>query len=258
MTKFAFDDYQFDTSDGCLRKQSSHAEITLRPQVGKLLQCLLDRQGQVVDRETLCLAIWGEGAVVDFESGLAAVVKELRQSLVSVGGSAELLETVPRRGYRLHAKPAQQKTTMYSSYQLLPLRGLVVIGLVLISVLVVGVLMSLNSSRGPHMHTMAILPFEVYGELTAAPEHANYLIADTLLAQLWQAELPGLELIGRSSILPYSDQENVALSVANELDASLIIEGDLIAEADGWRVEARLLELPGGRVIWSASHQMSQ
>ena len=258
LTQFQFDDYEFDTSDGCLRNQASGAAVTLRPQVGKLLQCLLERQGQVVNRETVCLAIWGEGVVVDFESGLAAVVKELRQSLLSVGASTMLLETVPRRGYRL--KTDENRTAQFvgradrmaRAGRILPLA--IVLAAALIVWMVWVYKAGVAESNSP---SLVILPFERYGEIEFAPEHVEYLIADRLLALLWQAELEGLVLIGRSSVRAFADSDNVAAAVAEELSADLILEGDLISEPNGWRVEARLLKLPDGRVIWSASHRMN-
>lgn len=260
MTQFKFDQYLFDDSDGTLRDVGGEANTTLRPQVAKLLICLLYYSGQVVDRQTICNAVWGESAVVDFESGLAAIVKELRQSFERVGASAELVETVPRRGYRLRAEAVDAEQSAPATQARRPIRWLWVIGLLLMSAVLIGSVLWLPVSKysQPSSQSLVILPFERYGALPQAPEHVEYLIADTLLARLWEAELDGLDLIGRSSVLPFAGRENVAAAVAEELAADLILEGDLIGEPNGWRVEARLLQLPGGRIIWSDTHSMPQ
>lgn len=252
MAPLQFDHYQFDASDGTLRDLNSKEQTTLRPQLAKLLLCLLDQPGQVIDRQTLCTAIWGETAVVDFESGLAALLKELRQAFEKLGGSATIVETIPRRGYRLKVGSVNDPSDVAPSRRR-RFNRLALSGLVLIVAAMVWVLLSLTlpGSPGHQNHSLVILPFQRYGDLQNAPEHAEHLIADTLLARLWQADLADLELIGRSSVQAYSGHDNVAAAVAEELSASLILEGDLITEPDGWRVEARLLQLPGGRVIWS-------
>ena len=260
MTQFQFDQYVYDDSDGALCNVDGEASTTLRPQVAKLLLCLLKHSGQVVDRQTICNAIWGESAVVDFDSGLAAIIKELRQSFERVGASAELVETVPRRGYRLRAEAVGSDKSAPVTQARSPIRWLWIAGLLLMAVVLIGSTLWLtiwNTSQSSSQ-SLVILPFEHYGDLPQAPEHVEYLIADTLLARLWEAELDGLDLIGRSSVLPFAGSENVAAAVAEELAADLILEGDLIEEPNGWRVEARLLQLPGGRIIWSGTHSMPQ
>lgn len=254
MTQVRFDQYQFDASDGTLRHLKTGAQTTLRPQLAKLLLCLLEQPDQVIDRQTLCVAIWGGTAVVDFESGLAAVLKELRQAFEQLGGSAAILETIPRRGYRLKVDAVEHRSVAQRAQpRLIRFNWAEFSGLLLIVAALIWVLLPLgfSGSSGYQAHSLVILPFQRYDDLPNAPEHADYLIADTLLARLWQAELTDLELIGRSSVQAYAGHDNVAAAVAEELSADLILEGDLIAVPDGWRVEARLLQLPGGRVIWS-------
>jgi len=258
LTQFQFDQYVFEDSDGTLCDVGGEASITLRPQVAKLLLCLLSRSGQVVDRQTICSAIWGESAVVDFESGLAAIVKELRQSFERIGASAEIVETVPRRGYRLRAEAIDSQQSVTSNQARSPGSWLRITGLLFMAALLTGSMfwLTISNDRQPSSQSLVILPFERYGDLPQAPEHAEYLIADTLLARLWEADLDGLDLIGRTSVLPFAGRENVAAAVAEELAADLILEGGLIGEPNGWRVEARLLQLPGGRIIWSGTHSV--
>ena len=103
MRALEFDKFIFDPADGRLASRAGSAEVHLRPQAGKLLVRLLSQPRTVIDRDTLVRAIWGEDTVVDFESGLAALLRELRQAIQSLDGDPALIETVPRRGYRLRA-----------------------------------------------------------------------------------------------------------------------------------------------------------
>ncbi|NKI35210.1 hypothetical protein HFP89_08525 [Wenzhouxiangella sp. XN79A] len=253
-----FEGLRYDSADGTLRAVGGEP-LTLRPQLARLLETFLDRPGEVLDRPTLCAAVWGEDRVVDFEAGLAALIKELRQALRSLGASDELLETVPRRGYRFHASiepgraagdapPARDPVARRLPTVIAIFTGLWLVTVVLWS--------AFAPDPGPESSPrLAVVPFELLGDV--GPDNLDLVLADTLLAALWQAELDGVVLLGRTSIGADLSGRARAGFVARELDASLILEGSLIVGTNsgeaGWRVEARLLRLPRGEVAWTAT-----
>ncbi len=247
MANTEFDGIRFSVEDGRLERLDDRRNVTLRPQVAKLLEVLLAHAGQVVGRDMLCREIWGEDRIVDFESGLAALVKELRRELRQLDLDSEILETMPRRGYRLNAsEPARDRRRrgMPKGARLAGLAALVII------LLAASWFWWPDRDRDAES-ALAILPFEIYDETDALPEHLDLLLADALLARLWQLELEQLVLIGRTSMLPYAGRADVGAAVARDLDVNLLLEGGLVSDADGWRIDSRLLLMPGGRVIWS-------
>jgi len=266
VSRYRFDAFIFDPADGRLEHAGTHESTTLRPQVATLLATLIESPRNVVGREQLCRAVWGDKAVVDFESGLATVVREMRQAFVALGGTAELLETVPRRGYRLRAdvtpldrsvgppggmtqapetgRPATRRTGLF----LLSLAGAVVLA---------GLAWWLQKApdppagdAGPGEVALAVLPFERFGAPTMAATRLELLLADSLLAELWRADLRGVVLIGRATLRPYEGRQDVAAAVARDLGARLLVEGSIVRDEAAWRVTAHLLEMPGGRVLW--------
>lgn len=265
VSQYRFDQFLFDASDGRLRHAASGAALTLRPQVARLLVALLEQPNTVIDRDTLCLAIWGEGAVVDFESGLAAIVRELRQALEQLGGSAGLVETVPRRGLRLGAAvssaAAGQDSPQASGTRTQlgkPPRRAVLVALLVLAMALVWLLArwtmappAPTDTAAEQEWTLAVLPFERFGEVPADEARLELLLADALLGRLWAAELEGVVLIGRATLAPYASREDVAGAVARDLGVRLLIEGSIVQDAEGWRVTARLLHMPAGRVLWS-------
>jgi DNA-binding winged helix-turn-helix (wHTH) protein len=75
--------------------------VRIRPQLMDLLVCLAARAGRTVAREELATAIWPGQFVVD--SGLARCVAELRRALGDSARQPRIIETIPKRGYRLVA-----------------------------------------------------------------------------------------------------------------------------------------------------------
>lgn len=98
---------QFDPADGRLARVDGAGSAQLRPQVAKLLSAFLSQPETLIDREQLYRAVWDEGTVIDFEAGLAAILRELRTELKNLDAPADLVETVPRRGYRLNSAVRQ-------------------------------------------------------------------------------------------------------------------------------------------------------
>jgi Tol biopolymer transport system component/DNA-binding winged helix-turn-helix (wHTH) protein len=100
-------DFVVDPRSGELRGRDALRQ-TLSAQPLEVLLALLERPGELVTRDELRVRLWPADTYVDFEHGLNAVVKRLRDAL---GDSADLpryVETVPRRGYRLIAPVAER------------------------------------------------------------------------------------------------------------------------------------------------------
>jgi Tol biopolymer transport system component/DNA-binding winged helix-turn-helix (wHTH) protein len=78
-------------------------KIRLQEQPFQVLAMLLEHPGEIVTREELRSRLWHADTFVDFDHGLNAAVKRLRDAL---GDSAEnplFVETLARRGYRFVA-----------------------------------------------------------------------------------------------------------------------------------------------------------
>ena len=93
--------FELDPANEVLRKGS--VVVKLPPQPFKVLTMLASRPGQLVRREELYRAIWGDEMVVDFERGLNTCMRQIRTALGEEAGSPQFIETVPRLGYRFVA-----------------------------------------------------------------------------------------------------------------------------------------------------------
>ena len=93
-----FGAYEADLRAGELRKNG--LRIRLPEQPFRVLTILLEQPGEIVTREELQKLLWPDGTFVDFEQGLNAAVKRLREALDDSAETPHLIETLPRRGYR--------------------------------------------------------------------------------------------------------------------------------------------------------------
>lgn len=93
-----FGDFIVHRRERSLRKHGVRLKIHGQP--FEILLLLLEHPGEVVTREELQAKLWRADTFVDFENGLNAAVKKLRQTLGDSAESPHYIETLPRVGYR--------------------------------------------------------------------------------------------------------------------------------------------------------------
>jgi DNA-binding winged helix-turn-helix (wHTH) protein/TolB-like protein/Flp pilus assembly protein TadD len=91
--------FAVDLGAGELFKEGTKVRIQQQP--FRVLALLLERPGEVVTREELRQAIWPAGTFVEFDVGLDAAIHKLRSALGDSAEHPRVIETLPRRGYRL-------------------------------------------------------------------------------------------------------------------------------------------------------------
>jgi Tol biopolymer transport system component/DNA-binding winged helix-turn-helix (wHTH) protein len=93
--------YEIDVRTGELRK--SGVKLKLQEQPFQVLCMLVEHPGEIVRREELRNRLWPADTFVDFDRGLNAAVKRLRDALGDSADSPVFIETLARRGYRFIA-----------------------------------------------------------------------------------------------------------------------------------------------------------
>ena len=82
--------------------------VRMRPQLIDVLACLARRPGAVVSKEELLSTVWNDRFVA--ESGIARCIAELRQAMADDARTPRIIETIPKRGYRLVAARRSGRT----------------------------------------------------------------------------------------------------------------------------------------------------
>jgi DNA-binding winged helix-turn-helix (wHTH) protein len=96
-----FGRFEVDPTSGELSRDGR--KIGVQQQPFQILLTLLLRPGEVVTREELRQQLWADDTFVDFEHGLNAAIKRLRDALGDSADNPRFVETLPRRGYRFIA-----------------------------------------------------------------------------------------------------------------------------------------------------------
>ena len=100
-TSLRFSVFEFDMRSGELRKRG--VRVRLQQQPSRVLLRLLERPAEIVTREALRRELWPDDTYVDFEQGINAAVKRLREALGDSAETPRFIETLPKRGYRFIA-----------------------------------------------------------------------------------------------------------------------------------------------------------
>jgi len=174
-------------------------EVRLEPRVMDVLVCLAERAGEVVSRETLNEQVWGNVVVTD--QAVTNCISELRQHLGDDRAANRVIETIPKRGYRLAApvRLARVESDVRSPPAKVPAEGarrpiadgLMLLGISLLAIaLLGGAWLRWRSTSAPTLTSVAVLRFENaagdealdYLELALSDETATLLTKSRDLA----------------------------------------------------------------------------
>lgn len=106
MAAIAFvDGSVFNPLSGDVRQRG--ALLRLEPQPAAILALLASRPGELVGHDEIRRAVWGDGTHVNFQEGLHYAIRQIRLTFQDSARAPWLIETMPRRGYRLLASAIQ-------------------------------------------------------------------------------------------------------------------------------------------------------
>lgn len=184
----------------------------LRPRSMDLLVALAEREGEVAAKQALLDEVWGRADVS--EAVLTNAVAEIRRAFAEVGGRPGLLETVPRRGYRLSAPVV------------------------------------FAGQRPDATRSLAVLPLEDL----SAPATSEQLLAavhEALIGEL--AGLPSCRVLSRAATAGLRPGVAALAEIGRRLRVEKLITGSAVRNGSRLRVNLQLVDLAADRVSWSSS-----
>jgi DNA-binding winged helix-turn-helix (wHTH) protein len=97
--RLRFGTFELDVRSGELAR--GQRRIVLQEQPLQVLLMLVGGAGELVARDEIQKKLWPNDTVVEFDAGINAAVRKLRQALDDSAENPKYIETVARRGYRL-------------------------------------------------------------------------------------------------------------------------------------------------------------
>ena len=80
--------------------------LKLQPQLARLLLLLVSNPGEIVRREQIQQAVWGD-VTMDYDLGVNCCIRQIRSTLLDNPESPRYIRTIPRQSYNFIA-PVEQ------------------------------------------------------------------------------------------------------------------------------------------------------
>ena len=256
---FRFNDFELDTSSYQLRRGGVPAKIEKMPL--DLLFLLVKRAGELVPRNDIQRAIWGDGVFVDVEPAINTVIRKVRQALRDDADQPRFIETVVGKGYRFIAPVVVEEAgSDRHSQPEAPFvwRGIAAAALLL--VLTAGSVLFITrgawrASEAPAstaaIRAIAVLPLD---NLSGDPTQDWFAEAmtDELITDL--AKVSSLKVISRGSTAQFKGTHRPLPEIGRTLHVDALVEGSVVRSGGHIRVTAQLIEVATDRHLWAESY----
>jgi TolB-like protein/DNA-binding winged helix-turn-helix (wHTH) protein/Flp pilus assembly protein TadD len=269
--------FELDLRTGELRR--SGIRISLSDQPFQVLRALLDRPGDLVTREELRQRLWAAETFVDFERGLNAAVRRLRDALGDSADVPRFVETLPRRGYRFIA-PVSRQPEPGKPEPLVPeiadeaiptpeitavprpirtwgpmrIAGMAVVFASLLWAWRAFPTYPASQSPTPDRFMLAVLPFQ---NMTGDPaqEYISDGMTEELISQLGRLDPSRLGVIARTSVMRFKNTTKAADRIASDLGVSYLLEGSVRTTTDRIGITVRLIETETASQLWAGQYE---
>lgn len=219
-------------------------EVHLEPRVADLAATLVAHAGEVTTRDYLIDEVWAghPGA----EQSLTNAASKLRRAVEEAGGDPEVIETVPKRGYRLTREPAPHSRKVDPDTR----RMTWLLATSVLMVLVVAGFWQLDREEGGQQ-SIAVLAFE---DLSPQGDQVHFSrgIAEEVLNRL--SRINNLRVAGRTSAFSFADKDLTISEIGRRLEVSHVLEGSVRKMGERIRVTVQLIDSRSDRHVWSETY----
>lgn len=267
--RYEFADFRLETGTRALYCRG--AEIHVPKRHFQILHHLIENRDRVVSRDELLLEFW-EGHDV-YDDALSKCVGALRRVLDDKERSPRFIETRRGTGYRFigeikdgaslngssGARLRADKTEDLDTLVKLPiwrsrivLLSILAVVLLLSVTLVVGVYLPGETDRSarkpPTIGSIAVLPLRnLTGD--AANEYLTDGLSEGLINEF--SRNSEMKVISRSASFAFKNKESDPREIGEKLKVETILEGSLRKIGDEMRIEASLVDVKDGKILWT-------
>jgi len=220
--------------------------VSLTPKVFSTLVLLVERHGQLVEKDEFMRQLW-PGTFVE-DAALAENISRLRRALGEHAG--ELIATVPKRGYRFIGEvrtlapreSESERNDVHRPGRRRALAGIAIAGLLLCGLAYVYVASrhDVAAAVPAPIHSLAVLPLD---NLSGDPAQDYFAdgITDELITQL--ARISALRVISRTSSMRLKGTRKSLPEIARDLDVEAVVEGTVVRWPGRVRVTVQVIQV---------------
>ena len=251
---FQVGEWSINPNSGIAQRQDER--VHLEPKACELLCYLVMRRGEVVSRNELLQAVWPDVVVGD--EAITNAIAKLRRSLHDDPKSPWLIETIPKKGYRIIAIVSESATTVTAARR--PAYRTAGAALVVAAILLV-VFFATTRSPGPisapttqtalplpDKPSIAVLPFMNLSNDSSQAYFVDGLTED-LITDL--SRVSGLFVIARNSSFAYKGRAVTPDELRKELGVQYLIEGSVRKIESQLRINIKLIDTESGGHLWA-------
>ena len=280
-----FGDFIADLDSFELRKHG--IRIKLQDQPFQILKLLLQRPGQLVTRDEFRMELWTESTFVDFDAGLNAAIRRLRDALNESAEQPRYIETLPRHGYRFIAAvevdtlppaappqavqipapngneqketeapelpvPVKHATSRRPYWQKGLLAACLLLGALAVGAVTLRSKLFAHHSSSSQISSIAVLPLENLSGDSSQDYFAEGM-TDALITDL--AQIKQLHVISRTSTTRFRGSQKKVREIAKELGVDAVLEGAAVRSGDRVRIDAQLIRGDDDVHLWAKSYE---
>lgn len=247
----------------------------------EMLCVLTEKSGEVVTKDELMKKVWADSFVE--ESNLSRHIYILRKTFKDFGEARELIQTVPRRGYRFTGeireiqngelvieKHTQTRTlieieeeveksredeaqkTRLSKISFSPLLVFSFSIILLGTIAFLAYQYNQAKTSASELKSIAVLPFKAI-DAAKENERQGLGLADILITRL--SRIKQINVRPTSAVLAYENQVLDSASVGERLKVDAVLEGTIHRAGGRVRVTARLVKVGDNSAIWSGQFE---
>jgi TolB-like protein/DNA-binding winged helix-turn-helix (wHTH) protein len=236
----------------------------LEPKVMEVLVCLASHPGDPIAKETIIKAVWPDTFVS--EDVLTRSISELRRVLQDDARDSHVIQTIPKRGYRLladveplnGANPRNPPATSIETGRFAA-HWRQAAWIAIVFALVGGLLIAFKGDKFrarffgvPAIHSLAVLPLR---NLSDDPSQKYFAagMTEELITDL--SQIRALKVISHTSSNLYDDTHKSLPDIARELHVDGVVEGSVVRSANRVRITAQLVYAPEDKNLWAHSYE---
>ncbi len=252
--------------------------MTLSSRAYDILALLVGQRDRIVTRAEILSAVWS-GTTVD-ENNLAVQMSALRRILGEHAGGAQIIATIPGRGYRFVAEvdaapaqpcapapreeaaagtravaaPAPDAAAARPGWPRQRRMAAAALACVLLAVALWAVMRRPSDGNLPRL-SLAVLPFRNLG-----PDAGQAYLADAITDDLTTdlSHIPGSVVIARESADAYKGRAIPTDTIGRALGVRYLLEGSLAAENATVHVNAQLILASTGAHLWASAFDVQR